>query len=562
MSLTTTRAAGGYVAFISYSHGDQAVARWLHRRLENYRLPRRLAGTGADGGKVPERLSPIFRDRDELPAACDLSQEVRAALADSRNLIVLCSPRSAVSPWVAKEIATFRELHPDLPILAAIVAGEPGESFPPLLREGGAEPLAADLREEGDGRRLGLLKLVAGLAGVGLDALVQRDATRRVRRVTYVTVAAIVAMLIMSLLTGLALTARAEAQRQRNAAEGLIEFMHTDLRNRLRRLGSIEIMDAVNRRTLAYYEGRGYFARRARILHAMGEDLITAGRPSAAIPWLNEAYRTTRALLERRPNDPERILDHAHSEFWIGRVHEVKGDWATAERRYLSFAAGTRRLIELSPRNPDYMMEAGWAAVDLGNLQLNGRGNALAAQHSYERAIGWFSRAVREKPSDQNAPRVLANAYGWLADSFAARRLWDQALDARGRQLVLAEELYRKDPGNSDYRYRLAIAHRAMARPLANLRPKAEPERARRHLFEAYGTAVELSSQDPKNAEWLSFRAAVECDLLFAGLGYPPRVNGQTLRREVRNAAAALAARQGQGDMSLAPCLHAIETAP
>ena len=117
--------------------------------------PKRLAGTEGEDGEVPARLTPIFRDRDELPAAGDLSERVRAALAVSRNLIVVCSPHSAASPWVAKEIATFRELHPDRPIFTAIVEGEPDQCFSPALLEGGAEPLAADLRKEGDGRRLG-----------------------------------------------------------------------------------------------------------------------------------------------------------------------------------------------------------------------------------------------------------------------------------------------------------------------------------------------------------------------------------------------------------------------
>src|SRR3954466_14006059 len=125
--------AARYTAFISYSHKDAAVGRWLHRRLEGYRLPRRLAGSEGEHGPVPARLTPIFRDREELPAAGDLSEKVRAALAASESLVILCSPDAAASPWVAKEISTFRSLHPDRPILAAIAAGEPPDCFPPEL---------------------------------------------------------------------------------------------------------------------------------------------------------------------------------------------------------------------------------------------------------------------------------------------------------------------------------------------------------------------------------------------------------------------------------------------
>ena len=58
-----------YTAFLSYSHKDAAAAGRLHRRLEAYRLPKRLAGSMGARGPVPDRLWPIFRDREELPAA-------------------------------------------------------------------------------------------------------------------------------------------------------------------------------------------------------------------------------------------------------------------------------------------------------------------------------------------------------------------------------------------------------------------------------------------------------------------------------------------------------------
>ncbi|HYJ82985.1 MAG TPA: toll/interleukin-1 receptor domain-containing protein, partial [Allosphingosinicella sp.] len=370
-------AAGGYVAFISYSHKDAKVGRWLHRKLEGYRLPKRLAGTEGEDGTVPARLTPIFRDRDELPAAGDLSERVRAALAVSKNLIVVCSPHSAASPWVAKEIATFRDLHPGRPVFTAIVDGEPGQCFSPALTESGAEPLAADLRKEGDGRRLGLLKLVAGLAGVGLDALVQRDAQRRIRRVTYVTAAAVAAMLAMALLTAFALNARAEAQRQRAQAEGLVEFMLTDLREILKGVGRIEVLTAVNERALARYAGQDVTSlppdsllRRARIFHALGEDALTGGNMRPALAAFGEARRVTAEQLARDPDDPDRLFAHAKSEYWIGRVYEVHRDWPAARRHYQSFAKAMEALIAREPGNPEYMLEVAASALDLGNIHL------------------------------------------------------------------------------------------------------------------------------------------------------------------------------------------------
>lgn len=555
--------AGGYVAFISYSHKDAAMGRWLHRKLEGYRLPKRLVGTEGEDGEVPARLTPIFRDRDELPAAGDLSERVRGALAVSRNLIVLCSPHSAASPWVAKEIATFRELHPGRPVFTAIVDGEPGQCFSPTLLEGGVEPLAADLRKEGDGRRLGLLKLVAGLAGVGLDSLIQRDATRRVRRVTYVTAAAVTAMLIMALLTAIALNARAEAERQRSEAEGLVEFMLTDLRNRLRTVGRLDIMRTVNERALRRYQqahGAGSesgdaLSRRARILHAIGEDEITLGNVNGAQRIFRQAYQSTQGELERNAGQLERQLDHARSEYWLGRIHELKGEWADAEQRYLRFAAACDRMVGQAPGDPTYMTEVAWSRVNLGNIQMGGKKDYAAAQRRYEEATLWFGRAAAAKPRDVDAARALANAYAWLADSFHMQSRWNESLQARERQFRIAERLHRAEPASADLEFRYAAAARGFGHALLKTGDRAGAAWA---LTQADRTARKLAAQDSRNGDWVLLKAMLACDFIFTKVGLLGGDPSSRLRAEVREAASKLTVEGNPRVAEISKCVAAL----
>ncbi|MEO5345650.1 MAG: TIR domain-containing protein [Magnetococcus sp. YQC-9] len=188
-----------YWAFISYSHQDKAWGDWLHRGLDSYRTPGQLVGKTTNRGyETPAKLYPIFRDREELPTSADLNHAITTALNQSRYLIVICSLRSAKSLWVNNEILYFKSLGREGWILPLIVDGEPNaadkpelgleECFPQAIKykwaDGGltdqrTEPIAADVRPGKDSLDMALFKLRAGLLGVNLDDLVQREMQRQ-----------------------------------------------------------------------------------------------------------------------------------------------------------------------------------------------------------------------------------------------------------------------------------------------------------------------------------------------------------------------------------------------
>ena len=234
---TTTRR---YVAFISYSHVDRDVARWLHRSIEGYRLPARLQQAADTLGGHDGRLAPVFLDREDLPSSTDLAESVRAALDESDALIVVCSPDAARSRWVNEEVRLFKARGRESRIMCLIVRGEPRaadkghppkhECLPPALRfvvdEAGAvtdrpapEPLAADLRPGADTRRDAKLKIIAGLLGTGLDELRQRDHMRRQRQLVAIVAASTIGCVAFAALAFSALLQRNEAERQRKLAE-------------------------------------------------------------------------------------------------------------------------------------------------------------------------------------------------------------------------------------------------------------------------------------------------------------------------------------------------------
>ncbi|PKB14447.1 TIR-like protein DUF1863 [Novosphingobium kunmingense] len=504
-------AGSRYQAFISYSHADDRFATWLHRRIERFVVP------AADS--VPaKRLAPVFLDRAELAAGADLSAQVKDALEQSAALIVVCSPAAVLSRWVAQEIALFRDRHPERPVLAALIDGDPGEAFPaPLLQHGGRdfEPLAADFRKSGDGRRLALLKIVAGLTALPLDRLVQRDAQARQRRVMAVTAAAIALSVVLASLLLVALRQRAEAQRQRAEAEGMVEFMLTDLRDRLRSVGRLEIMDAVNEKAMDHYEGDrnledlppDMLQRRARLLTAMGEDDIAAGHEKAADAKFRAAYRLTGELLARDPAKTERIFHHAQSEYWMGSLPYARSDRAATRPHWEAYNRLALQLVELEPAKADWQREVFYSEANLCALaQLEPADLATARQHC-AKASAVSERLSRAEPTLIQTQLDHLNNLGWLADVERKSGNLDRAVDLRRQQQVLVERLASRFPDDVrpvQYHHQVLLG---LAQALAARGDHRQAVAIARRGLEI---SQALRRTDPTNNYWLAWHKQLE----------------------------------------------------
>lgn len=515
-----------YRAFISYSHADTGFANWLHRQLERFRI----APAGEAGAA---RLAPVFIDRAEL-AAGDLPAQVRVALDQSAALVVIASPAAKASRWVDQEIRLFRDLHPNRPILTALIDGEPDAAFPAaLLHHGGQdfEPLAADFRKQADGKRLGLLKIAAGLTGQPLDRLVQRDAQSRQRRVMAITAGAVTLSLVLATLLVLAQRARAEAEAQRADAEGMVEFMLTDLRDKLKGVGSLSTMDAVNQRALEYYARQDLadlpddsLERRARLLQAMAEDdLRTAAGRQRGQKQAFEAWRVTGGLLERQPGSPERIFNHAQSEYLLGyiafRTRSTDGnrDLPKAKQHWGEYLNLANRLVASEPANPRWQREQGYAQGNLCAANLADPASPALARTHCTAAREIAERLWRQAPSNLDNGLDYANRLAWEADALTALEQYQPAIALRRKQREIARTLGRDHPKDARAIEAEMLADLGLAKLLAQA---SQPDEARRVAREARGLAERLSQLDPANADWAGWRESA--DALIAAPPSPP----------------------------------------
>jgi len=495
-----------FSAFISYSHADGAIAQKLHRKIEAYILPKRLRANHDIFRRDKGKIGPVFRDKEDLPAGMDLSNSVKTGLQVSQNLIILCSPHAKKSPWVNKEIRLFRQLHPDKPILAALISGEPADAFPDALTEDGGEPLAADLRKNGDGWKLGFLKLIAGITNVPLDALIQRDAQRKLRRVTAVTFITAMALLAMIGMTIYAYKQRQEAQEQRVAAEKLVTFMLNDLRSELKGVSTLRVMQKVILEIWEYYKQQGDLSDipddslglRATILHAMGEDDVTRGDFNKALEKFIEAHRSTKELLERNLNNPDRIFEHAQSEYWVGRTYESKKDYMRAEAYYQYYLKLIDRLYLKENNSKRVLLAKGYSVNNLGIIQLNAYRDLEAARARFKSAVDWFKVATNAYPDDNDIKFFLANAYAWLADTYYREEAYEQSRAYRLLENEIKLALFEDNPENSDIKMKFLISERAIAMHDIKL---GSIKAAQKRLLVAKQEALKLWKLDTENQD-------------------------------------------------------------
>lgn len=200
-----------YFAFISYSSKDTEWGKRVQKKLESYRMPATLC---SEHGWERTPIKPVFFAPTDIQPG-GLTEELQERLRASRNLIVICSPNSAKSEWVGKEIEFFHQLGRTKQIHFFIVDGAPHSSNPetecfnPIVDTLGLpEILGANINEKiyrwpWMNKERAYVQLVSKLLGVEFDAIWQRHKRLLVQKI----IAWIIAVFaVIAALTGVWIT--------------------------------------------------------------------------------------------------------------------------------------------------------------------------------------------------------------------------------------------------------------------------------------------------------------------------------------------------------------------
>jgi tetratricopeptide (TPR) repeat protein len=503
-----------YKAFISYSHRDHKWAKWLQGALERYRVPKRLVGTEGSFGPIPRRLAPVFRDREDLSSASDLSSKVKEALGASEALIVICSPTAARSEWVSEEISYFRELGGEDRIFALIVGGDPQASdpgqqcFSPALTANAdgivREPLAADARKWADGKLLAKLKLISGILGIGLDDLRRRDMQRRHRLWMISMGGALTIAVTMTALALVAVNARQAAENRREHAESLVGYMVGDLRSKLDEVGRLDILEGMGGRVSDYLATLDpeevtdeSLTQQARVWRQLGE----VSMDQTDLPGALAAFTASRDILlelhRRHPTQAQYVYELGNAEFWLGYVHLETGEFDQAEKAMNDYLGWAYRLNVLEPGNPEWLMEQSYAHSNIAALIDAKGGGEVEPALVHIRQAGNFNRQALELDPDNSTYRSeYGEVMAWLADTQLMTCDLGGAIKSRQENVRIAKQLVEEAPGNNNFRNRYAYALTGLANVSWQMGLTAQ---ALENLGAAADILARQSSMDPSN---------------------------------------------------------------
>jgi tetratricopeptide (TPR) repeat protein len=302
---------------------------------------------------------------------------------------------------------------------------------------------------------------------------------------------------------GVALWQAREAQAQRVQAEGLIEYMIGDLRKKLQPVGRLDVLDGVGDKALAYYAAQNLnsldadsLGRRARALHMIGDLAERRGKLEEAQRNFQQAADTTSELLQRHPNDAQRIFDQSQSEYYLGYIQWLRGHLHEAEAAFKRYYVMAQRMNQIVPNNHDWQLEKVFAAQNVAIVLLD-LGQADEALALSKQARAEIDAIAREHPEDAVSE---SNTIGWSARAENASGHDEQAIAAENDKVAAA----RRAPGadkDQDVRFLVANAHVEIAYFMCNL---GRLDESLQTVRAGIAELTALDALDPSNTDFQS----------------------------------------------------------
>ncbi len=291
------------------------------------------------------------------------------------------------------------------------------------------------------------------------------------------------------------------AEHAQTTAVGLIHSMLYDMRDKLRPLGRLDLLDHVSTQAEKYFEN------------------------------LPEQQQTPAVLRNQGVMYGNR-----------GNVLMSQGRLPEARTAYEKYVAITERLAKIDPGNTGGQRDLSTSYNKLGYLA-HTEGNLKAARASFEKALAIIERFAQRDPGNTDWQRDLSISYDQVGALQLDEGDFKGARVAHEKALAIFERLAQSDPGNAIWQRDVSVSHTNVGHVA-----KAEGDlKAARASFEkALAISERLAQSDPRHADWQR-----DVAMGFTNVGGVAKAEGDVkAARTAYEKALAMGERLAQSDLS------------
>ncbi len=344
-------------------------------------------------------------------------------------------------------------------------------------------------------------------AGEELEASRQalQRAQRRRRVFAAIAAVAVVVLAVVTALAGQAIKASRQADLRRGQAEALIDFMLGDLRNKLKPIGRLDILDEVGDEALAYFDSIpreelsiDELSSLSRALTQIGELRWFQGRLDDALETFEKALALTQELVARNPSKLAWQKSLGETHYWVGFVSWRRGAVDDALKSFETFLAIAEHLVEEDPENPEWQLELMFAHNNIGFV-LEANSDLEGALAEYSICLSIVEDLLAQTPGDKGLLLELATSHNTIGHALEAQGKLREALDHYQMELTTRTSLAERDSADTSAQKRLASAHVFVGRVLEAL---GELDRSMGHLLKSLEILERLTAIDPNRLSW------------------------------------------------------------
>ncbi|PWT79175.1 MAG: hypothetical protein C5B58_14195, partial [Acidobacteria bacterium] len=297
------------------------------------------------------------------------------------------------------------------------------------------------------------------------------------------------------------------AIEEKESADELIGIMMYDLRDTLRKLSRLDVMDALCGLIEDYFKKHPPEAsdldrrREQAVAHLLrGDAYLDDGQLDEASERYDAALKIIQELVTKRPDNTTWQRDLAYAYLSLGALLRNRYDLPGALKSYQDSLAIVEKLVKQRSDNPDWRLDS--VVYDLhrriGRV-LRDQGERTRALKSYRDSLAIVEKLVSQRPGTPDWQLSFAATYDDIGDVLREQGDSDEALKSFRGSLAIVEKLINEHPENAVLKYQAVICYERIGNVQ---RDKKDFAAALKSYSDSQATMKELVEHDPSNRNW------------------------------------------------------------